>query len=581
MRSWLADVSMPIRHGIYRTRNIMVPMRDGTKLATDIHRPLSGNGPYPVLLVRMTYGSYDQTYIDFFVKNGYVLVAQDVRGRYDSEGDTYSPHRYSRNDGYDTIDWIVKQKWASGKVGTIGCSYLGEVQILLAAAKHPNHVALVAEGAGGAMGSAMGTYDYFGLFENGVFNLASGLGWFTGAGATYDKVTPRPSDLARRLAAEIKGLPVAQLAQRVVPYKTGYDDFILRPLTDPSWMEEGYISDQDTFGTAALHVNTWYDQTVGDAFRLAQLMAENSINKRGKAQHVLIDPGIHCHIGEMTTGTVRIGEMESRYLALDYGKIYLDWFEYWLKGKPKKMPPRFKYFVIHADHWETSDRWPPEKVHVRKFHLRSSGRLDPAMPYESAEHSEGETVFDSFVYDPRDPVPSLGGTICCMPRAIDIQGAVDQSPLKKRKDVLIYTTDALRSDFDLIGNAKATLYVATSTPDTDFTFKLVDEYPDGTAYNLQDGVVRLRYREGMAHPKLAEPNVIYRVEIELRPIAYRFKKRHRISAYFSSSNFPRLARNLNTGGPEYTGTEIAISENSIYRSNQHASFIELPVVSTD
>jgi uncharacterized protein len=579
LRLWLSDISMPIRHRMYRNRNIMVPMRDGIKLATDVYRPFTGNGPYPTILIRTTYGGTEFSTVEYFVKNGYVVVLQNVRGRYGSQGQSYSPHRYSRFDGYDTIDWIIRQKWSSGKVGTFGCSYLGEAQIMLAAANHPNHIAMIANGAGGAIGKAKGSYGYFGIYENGVLNLASALGWFTAHGDIGNKatLTPPREDDERKFGAELNGLPVIDLAKRIVPYRTGFEDFVSHELTDKWWEEEGYIDDKDTFSCAALHVNTWYDQTIHDTFRLAEQMVEKAQNPRAKHQCLLIDPGVHCSAGELKEGRIQLGEMEIEYKRIDFQKIYLDWFDYWLKDAKVPLPPRFKYFLINGETWKSATKWPPPETENYKYYLRESGRLDTAKPIANID-SDGKDVADRFTYDPLNPVPTLGGPICCTSSDKAISGAFDQSPINNRADVLIYRSDALESDVDLIGSAKAMLYVSTTAKDTDITLKIADQYPDGKRYNLQDGVVRLRYRNGMEVPRLANPGEIYLVEIELRPIAFRFQAGHRITVYITSSNFPRLARNSNTGENPYTGTATEVAENSVYRNELHTSYIELPLV---
>lgn len=576
LKHWLGDFSMPLRYGMYRERNIMVEMRDGIQLATDVYRPLSG-GPFPVILMRTTYGGTGFELNKFFVDNGYAVVVQDVRGRYGSQGEMYSPHRYSRSDGYDTIDWIIKQEWALGKVGTFGCSYLGESQIILAAAKHPNHIAMIAGGAGGAIGKAKKSYGYFGVYENGVLNLASALGWFTSRGATYFNTTPSYAEYSKKVQSEMAGLPVKEIASNVVPFKTGFDDIVSHKPTDGWWDQEGYIDSHDTFSTATLHVNTWYDQTVQDTFRLADYMAGNIDNPRAKKQHVLIDPGNHCEAGKLSDGIVKIGEMQFEYSHQNFKIIYLNWFDYWLKGAKVQLPPKFQYFVIHANNWRSSNQWPPAKVQYQNLYLNEKGKLNQSKPEIIGATDNGQMV-DSYTYDPLDPVPTRGGPICCTFREGDIAGAVDQSELKSRDDVLIYTSNELDSDHDIIGNMKAILFVSTSATDTDFTVKVVDQYPNGKAYNLQDGVLRLRYRRGVDKPKLAKPGEVYQVELELRPTAYRIKKGHKIAVYISSSNFPRLARNLNTGKEEYQTKETTIATNSIHRSNGYPSRIELPVV---
>ena len=578
LRNWFSDLLLPVRHGLHRERGIMVPMRDGTRLATDIYRPLPASSTYPVILIRTTYGGTDFSEIKYFVQNGYVVVVQDVRGRYRSQGQKgqYSPHRYSRSDGYDTMDWIVKQKWSSGKIGTYGCSYLGENQIILAAAKHPNHICMVAQGAGGAIGNIKGSYGYFGVFENGVLNLASALGWYTVHGDIDHSITMLPHDYQEKLIQTIDGLPVVDLAKRIVPYRTGFEDIMSHALTDHWWKEEGYVNDDDNFSTAALHVNTWYDQTVHDTFRLAEHMAEKAQHPRAKHQYVLIDPGNHCSIGKLSDGLGRIGEMEIEYRKIDFMKIYLDWFDFWLKDVPGPLPPPFQYFLINAATWKNAEQWPPPETELHRYYLHEGGRLDKDRP--ASNNADGwKNLGDSFDYDPLDPVPTIGGSVCCTGSDVEISGAFDQSSLKQRKDILIYESDPLESALDMIGNAKVSLYVSTSARDTDFTLKIVDQQSDGKAYNLRDSVVRLSYKKGMDNPNLIVPGEIYKIEMVFSPIAYRFKKGSRVALYISSSNFPRLARNLNTGENSYKSMNTKMATNTIHRNFIHPSCLELPI----
>ena len=575
LRTVVSDLTFQYRYGFERERNIMVPMRDGKHLNTMFFKPSNQNDTYPAILVRTTYGAYLSEWSRFFVENGYVVVVQNVRGRNDSEGN-YTVHQHSRSDGYDTIDWIIKQNWSNGKVGTFGCSYLGETQVILSAANHPNHIAMIANGAGGAIGKAQNSYGYFGFYENGVLNLASALGWYTADGSQNSTMSKPPPEYPLKLQKWRSQLPVARLAKEIVPYPTGFEDLVTHSLDDTWWEEEGYIHYNDTFSTASLHVNTWYDQTVHDTFRLAGHMAEQAQNPRAKHQYVLIDPGNHCEAGKLQEGVVQVGQMQFNYIDPDFSTIYLNWFDYWLKDRKVDLPPRFKFFVIHAERWMTSSEWPPKNVVVKRLYLRERNSLKaaiPALPPEEGRSSISET----YTYDPLDPVPTLGGPICCTSRKDDIAGAVNQSPLKSRDDVLVFTSEKFQSDIDLIGNVKATLFVSTSALDTDFTIKLVDQYPDGQAYNIQDSVIRLRYRNGIDSPQLAEPGKIYQIRLELRPTAYRVRQGHQLSLYISSSNFPRLARNLNTGEDEYTSMNVQVADNTIYRSNQFASHIEIPV----
>ena len=573
IRHWLGDATMPLREGLSRSSNIMVPMRDGVKLATDVYRPAWSDEPLPVIYIRTTYGGVSFEDIRQFVQHDYAVVVQDVRGRYDSEGHYESPYWTAGRDGYDTIDWIVSQPWSTDKVGTFGCSYLGESQIILAAENHPNHIAMIAAGAGGGIGKAQDAYGYFGVFENGVLNLASALGWFTAEGAKDFKVTPRPPDYETNMRQNMDHLPVSNLAKQMVPFQTGFDDLLKHPLTDKWWDKQGYISPDDEFSVATLHINDWFDQTAQNSFLLARDMAEQAKTTRAKSQYVLIAPGLHCGHELLKSGQVTVGDMRFDYTAKDFRQIYLDWFDHWLKDKPTALPPKFEYFAIHSGQWRTSEQWPPASTRQQRYYLSSGNRLDS----QSAITSNRSGAFDEYTYNPRDPVPTLGGPICCTYRAEDRPGPIDQTPLDNRADVLVYQTTPLAEAVELEGNAKAVLFVATDAPDTDFTVKLVDHYPDGRAFNLQDGVVRLRYRNGIDQPALAVPGQIYRIELTLRPIAYRFNTGHRIEVRISSSNFPRLVRNLNTGGDEYNDDRIRVAKNRVYFTGDTASYIELPV----
>ncbi|WP_203300643.1 CocE/NonD family hydrolase [Marinobacter sediminum] len=575
----LGDLNLRLVEGIQRSSNIMVPMRDGVRLATNLYLPVDENERYPVIYIRTTYGGFQFHRIKHFVNHGYAVIVQHVRGRFASEGRYESPYWTAGRDGYDTIDWVVSQPWSNGKVGTFGCSYLGESQIILAAENHPNHIAMIASGAGGAIGKAKERYGYFGVFENGVLNLASSLGWFTAEGAKDAKITQRPNDYENRVRTHIGHLPVSEVAKKIVPYDTGFDDLISRPLTDPWWDQQGYIHPKDQFSVATLHINDWFDQTAHNTFKLAEHMAENAIHPRAKSQHVLIAPGLHCTAGKLDSGPVKIGELEFTYTNKNFSRLYIDWFDYWLKDKDKDLPPRYEYFLIHSEQWHASGDWPPPTTQQRRFYLLPNQHLGDQSE-ANRSNAAHDVPSDQFVYDPLNPVPTAGGPICCTYRQEDRPGPLDQTALKSRQDVLVYTSNPLDQDLDVVGNARVVLFVSTSAKDTDFTVKMVDQYPDGKAYNLQDGVVRLRYRNGIARPSDVEPGRIYRIELEMRPIAYRFKQGHKVELHISSSNFPRLARNLNTGNHEYNDSTVVIATNQVYLDEDSSSYVELPVMTS-
>jgi putative CocE/NonD family hydrolase len=586
LKAWVSDLTLSFREGIDRSRNVMIPMRDGIRLATDIYRPAGSDGPYPVIYIRTTYGGIEFSTIRHFVKHGYAVAMQHVRGRYGSEGQYRSPYWTAGQDGYDTIEWLISQPWATDRIGTFGCSYLGESQIILAAENHPSHVAMIASGAGGALGKAADRYGYFGVFENGVLNLASSLGWFTAEGAIDHAVTPRPDDYEARMRDFMHTLPVSDIASRVVPYRTGFGDFLIHPLTDPWWDNEGYIAGSDTFSAATLHINDWFDQTAHNTFYLANHMANSRAHPRARFQPVIMAPGGHCDAAKLKSGPLTIGDMTFDYTAKDFKSLYLTWFDYWLKDAPvdpdnatsttlpAQWPAAFEYFLIHGNQWEASDRWPPDSVRPVRYWLADGQQLRSDDP---ATMAALPSIDRTYRYNPGDPVPTVGGPICCTYRPEDRDGPMDQTALESRQDVLVFETEPLAEPLDLIGNARVVLFVSTDAPDTDFTVKLIDQYPDGPAFNLQDGVVRLRYRDGIANPGLAEPGTVYQIELELRPLAYRFRAGHRIKLHVSSSNFPRLARNLNTGLHEYTDATVATAENRVYLQGDTASYLELPV----
>lgn len=575
LKLWLGDVTMPVREDMHRSRNVMVPMRDGVKLATDVYRPRGPNNRYPVILIRTTYGGIAFHEVKPFIENDYAVVVQHVRGRFNSEGRYESPYWTAGEDGYDTIDWIVSQPWSTDKVGSFGCSYLGESQIILAAKNHPNHIAMIASGAGGAIGKAKNTYGYFGVFENGVLNLASSLGWFTAEGAKAFNITPRPDDYEPRMRIHMDHLPVSGIAGRIVPYETGFDDIISHGLTEDWWDNNGYTHPSDEFSVATLHINDWFDQTAHSTFKLAQHMAENARHPRAKYQPVLMAPGTHCSAGTLKSGKVTIGDLSFDYARKDFESIYMDWFDHWLKEKSTTLPAKLEYYSIHSGQWNSSEQWPPATTTNQRYDLNFDNRLTNER--KQTEKTKGRPSYHEFTYDPKNPVPTVGGPICCTYRPEDKAGPLDQQALKSRQDVLVYSGETLTRDMELAGNARVVLHVSTNALDTDFTVKLVDQYPDGRALGLQDGVVRLRYRNGIDRPSLVEPGQTYRVELEMRPIAYRFRKGHRIELHVSSSNFPRLVRNLNTGKSEYSDPDVFVATNRVHLGGDTASFVELPI----
>jgi len=579
LRSFPASILDPVLGtalGFRVERDVMLPMRDGVHLATDLLIPTRHRPPYPTILSRTPYpkDAYSGLY---FVRRGYVAAMQSMRGKFPSEG-VFAPYRGDSADGSDTVDWLARQSWSNGKVGTMGCSALGETQLLLARERNPRHAAMVALGAGGAIGSAGGRYGYFGVFEGGIFNLASGFGWFLlNGGKTPGTRLEGSVDVARA----VQGLPVAGLVARYRPDPTDFDEFVTRPLGDPYWRELGYISDEDRFSTPALIVNTWHDQTVADTLVLAEVFRRNWVgNPAAPSQHVIIGPGNHCDI-EGAAASGRVGELPlGKNAAQPYWEWYAAWFDYWLKGEAGRKPdlPPYRFYVLGEDRWADSTDWPPRGVIERRWYLGGTGAANSAAgagvltlapPADIDRH-------DEFRYDPANPVPSRGGPLCCTGDPAEVSGPADQREVESRNDVLVYTSPPLRDGLRMAGPLKAELYVSSSALDTDMVVKLVHVRPDGTAINIQEGALRMRYRDGFTNPKRMQPHQVYRVLVDLRAIAYYLPPGHRFRLQVTSSNFPRLERNLNTGGNNFDETTGVVALNRVYTTRDRASAVVIP-----
>jgi len=576
---WVIQVKA-LRHGVRVDHGVRIRMADGKLLAASLYRPLApGAQRVPTVMIRLPYGrlQYPEGYENaiFFAEHGYAALVVDLRGTGDSEG-ALLPWLDAADDGIRLFDWIGSQAWSDGKVGTFGCSALGETQVGLAARNHVAHGALIASGAGGGVGSLAGRYGYFGVFEGGVFQLASGFGWFVNHGSKDPGAPPAEDFDSRQL---LRQLPVISLVQRVSPSPNGYAEFLSIPLDDPRWRDWGYVSDHDRSQVPALWVNTWGDQTVGETLALSQAWQPSDPDQR-----VVIAPGDHCNHESIGGGSGSWGALEVQNAAAPWQDWYLRWFDRWLRGIGVGLDDLepYTYYMLDEGRWYGAERWPPPESAVQRWWLASggransrngNGRLDP-LPSDSA-------AADRYSYDPRDPVPSRGGPVCCTGDPSIGAGPVDQSDVESRDDVLVYTSDVLATDLRIAGPLKAVLSFSSDAPDTDLVARLVDVRPDGTAINIQEGALRLRYRDGFDEPKLMEPDRIYNVTVAMRDIAYRVRKGHRLRLQVTSSSFPRLERNLNTGAPlNAAETAARVAVNSIHHSTQWPSYLELHLLGT-
>ncbi|MGP3698987.1 CocE/NonD family hydrolase [Rhodobacter sp. NSM] len=530
-----------------------VPAGDGTLLATDIYLP-EGAGPFPAILIRLPYDKRQYGEVLRWVRllrpRGYAVVAQDMRGRYASEG-IFAPYPHERADAVATLDWIVAQDWSNGRVGTIGCSALGETQVLLAAERHPAHRAMIPLGAGGAMGDLDGRASYFGAFEGGILGLASAFGWFVASGGKIpDRMAGVPVDYARAL----RSLPLIDMMRQARPDPTDWEDFLRRFEDRGYWKAAGYIDDTDRFATPGLMVDTWYDPSISGSFALTQAM-----RKTAPDQHLIVAPGLHCNFSG-AAGAGAVGDLPVGPEALlPFDEIFVTFLDHRLRDGPAPDLPPYLYYMLVEDRWRGAGTWPPEGAVAQEMLLASEshaqtaagdGRLLPpagaALPFP--REAPPAPAADGIVSDPDDPVPSVGGAICCTGDPGERAGPLYQNRVEARPDVLSYTSAPATADLRIAGPLSARLRVSTDTPDADIVVRLSDVDPEGRSRMIQEGALRLRYRKGYDRPRPMEPSEVAEVTVEMRHIAYLLRAGHRLRLTLAGSSFPRLERNLNTGG---------------------------------
>lgn len=571
---------MAARHGVTVDHDVSMTMTDGTRLAASLYRPRGANDRAPAILIRLPYRRlhHGEAYGNaiYFASKGYAVVVQDLRGTGGSAGELL-PWAHAADDAVATMEWITRQSWSDGKVGTFGCSALGETQLVAQDRAPPAWRAMIAIGAGGAVGSLAGRHAYFGLFEGGVFQLASGFGWFVAWGSLRPDAPPANAfDTARHL----RELPVSSLVARVRPAPNGYDAYLTTPLTDRRWSEWGFLDDASRLHVPALIVNTWGDQTLEDALALAEHWRKADAQGARGRQKVVIAAGDHCD-NEEVGRSGRFGELVVANAAAPFRQYYLRWFDHWLRGNGDALAelPAYTYYVVGAGVWLEADRWPPPEARIERLYLGSDGSANSRDGTgRMARDPHMRAASDSWRYDPADPVPSRGGPLCCSGNPADRSGPAEQIDVEKRTDVLVYTTEPLAEDLWIAGPLRAHLVVSSDARDTDIVGRLVHVWPDGRATSIQEGALRLRYRNGISRPELLEPGQPVRAVVDMRSIAYRLPKGHSLRLHVTSSSFPRLERNLNTGRDNANETEMVVATNKLHYAVDGGSWLELPVL---
>ena len=606
-------------------RDSMVPMRDGVRLATDIYHP-GRNGAavaerFPVILERTPYDKTAASRSErtaevarpksradvaaFFVRRGYVVIYQDCRGRYASEGE-FVKYLSDGDDGYDTCAWILAQPWCNGRIGTMGLSYAAHTQGALGSAGAPGVAAMFLD-SGGFSNAYQG-----GIRQGGAFELKQAT-WAFNQALESPEIEADPERHAAMKAIDIRAwfrrMPWSR-GDSPVSLAPEYEDYLFDQWEhgefDGFWKQLGLYAQgfYDRFPEAAMmHMSSWYDPYPRTA-------TENYIGlsrrKRGPVR-LILGPWTHGDRQLTWAGDVDFGPRATLdgNLAPDFLTLRLRWFDRWLRGIENgvEREPAVRLFVMgggtgrknsagrldHGGSWRAERDWPLPDTRWTSFYLHRSGLLAPAVPAEPAG-------FREYSYDPEAPVPTIGGTVTSG-QPVMVGGAFDQRegprffgsrepyrPLAERPDVLVFETPPLEADLEVTGPVVVNLWVSSSAPDTDFTAKLIDvyppnaDYPSGFAMNLTDGILRARYRRSWERPEPMVPGTVYQVRIEAFPTSNRFVRGHRIRLDISSSNFPHFDANPNTAEPEGRSRSRRPATNRIYLATGRASHVVLPVI---
>ena len=586
--------------------NVMVPMRDGVRLATDIYVPALGgqpaSGKFPVILERTPYdkaGSGNVTNGTYYARRGYVCAIQDVRGRFVSEGEWY-PFAKEAPDGYDTVEWLAAQEWSDGQVGTMGASYCGSDQSALATLNPPHLSTMIV-----AVGAS--NYYHCSMRQNGALEQRFMIYAFRMATTSKEAF----ADANIKAAVDRAFANVGEWVSRA-PLKKGtsplrmlpnYEQWVLDLFThgeyDDYWKQRGYAISQyyeEHADVPTLYLGGWYDS-------YARATCENytALSKMKKSRQVLMmGPWTHGGWGVTNAGDVDFGN----HSFINYNDLRLAWFDHFLKGmhtevsdwSPVKIfvmgtgegTPNYQGRLHHSGYWRDEQDFPLPDTQFTPYYLHADGELSTTLP------SPDEPI-SCFSFDPRDPVPTIGGGISAADPIMGA-GAFDQRgnsrffgcqdtlPLNARSDVLTFQTPPLENDVEVTGPITVKLHASSSARDTDFTAKLIDvcplsdDFPDGLAINLTDSIIRARYRNGWDTPELLEPGKVYEFVFELYPTSNIFKKGHRIRLDISSSNWPRFDVNPNTGGDLGVERRLEIAEQTIYHEPGHPSHVVLPII---
>lgn len=588
--------------------NIMVPMRDGVRLATDLYVPESSNNgaaaKYPVILTRTPYNkSGDARTGEYFASHGYVFVAQDTRGRYASEGVWHFLTDDGR-DGFDAAEWIAKQPWSNGRIGMIGGSYVGGTQHAMAMERVPTLETVIPVDAVSNMGYQ--SMRNGGAFELRFWNWIFSIGVPSGCRQARDPaVAAMLGMMSSNRIHYLENLPLRR-GTTPLQFAPEYEDWLVAAMrhgaNDAFWDQNNIQEHPERYKDIPVYlVGGWYDSWAGNT-------AVNFVTLRKALRspvYLIMGPWIHGQQGSSKHGQASFGESAAIADPLAWR---LEWYDHWLKGidntvgKAAPFATPVRIFVMgtgdgrktaegllhHGGYWRNEQEWPLHRARETRYYLKPAGELSPARPEDASSST-------SFTFDPQRPVPTIGGNISSG-NGIMLQGAWDQRggphiwngtepiPLSARNDVLVFRTSPLTADTEVTGEITVRLWASSSAVDTDFTAKLIDVYPATTDYPggfdllLGDGIIRARFRESLKKEKLMKPGTIYPFTIRLYPTSNVFKKGHRIRVDISSSNFPRFDVNPNTGEPLNEHRRSVTAINTVYHDRARPSHVVLPII---
>jgi len=542
-------------YSVVEELDVKVEMRDGVRLSTNIYRP-DAPGRFPVLLTRTPYGNGGKgnRFAHYFVNRGYAVVTQDTRGRYESEG-VFDALQSEAPDGYDTQQWIGKQPWCNGKIGTYGGSYVGFTQWISSPLQSPYLIAM--------MPSITFTDFHDEVYQNGVFRLELWGLWSyemtTPFNCVLDSIIKQPNDI-------LMTLPLIDQDKKLgwkVPFLR---DWLLHPEHDRYWDRTCIGDGYPRINASACNIGGWYDiflkATIANYIKMTSPSILPEIRKK---QKLLIGPWVH-NLGKRKVGDLDFGESAE----LNEMVMMKQWFDNQLKGIDNGIldEPPVKIFVMGENRWRYENEWPLARTDYQKFYFHSGGNANTLSGNGSMDTiPSNDPKADRYIYDPENPVPTIGS-----------MGPYDQRPVETRNDVLIYDTNPLLEDVEVTGPVNAVVYASSSAKNTDFTAKLVDVYPDGRAIRICEGIIRADHRNPSFPPSNIEPGKIYEYKIDLWATSNVFKKGHKIRVEISSSNFPRFDRNLNTGNYFATDTTLVKAEQIIYHNAEFPSAIVLPII---